>query len=117
MHRLRILRESDWLALPEPDRLRHLSHVRNDLQGSYHSNLAPMPDTDTDKGASAATAQKGGVDGQALLRAIHSHRHDPPTAEQAAWAQFVLDTATDKTPAGLIADARHTLRWAEESAA
>lgn len=86
MHRLRIIDPADWWRLSEATRLRHLAHVRNEIQGAYMSDMRPMPDMD-DKGR----VKRKPADAQDLMSSQLAFKHAPPSQQVIDNARMLLN--------------------------
>lgn len=105
LHRLHILDEQRFFALRPSTQLRHLSHVRNDIQGAYVSDLRPLPDLD-DNGKRV----KKPIDTQELMASIARQHHAPPSEQVIENARWML--SLDGIPDIIKRDARQTLERA-----
>ncbi len=104
-HRLKILDDRDFYALPLRMQFRHLSHVRNDLQGAYVSDMRPLPDLDEN-----GRRVKKSIDTQELMASIARQHHAPPSQQVIDNARLML--SLDGVPDIIKRDARQTLERA-----
>lgn len=111
MHRLNILRRRDLLTLPAADLRAHLAHVRNDVQGSYVSDMRPLPDLE--KGSlspSLGGPKKRSVNMMAVFSGIENLRNGKPSDRAVEKSRQILNHPG--LPEALYADARRTIEAA-----